>query len=571
MIFNILVPVVLSCVMLSSRHDFPPVFMNPIDIKQTLAGSFGEPRGQNFHAGIDIKTNGQIGYKIYAIDDGFVSRIAVSPFGYGKALYIDHPSGYTSVYAHLESFTMQIADYVESKQYEQKKFAVNLHLKRGFMPVKKGDIIAISGNSGSSMGPHLHFEIRNTATQEALDPMNFNFTINDNIEPTFHNIYFYPVGKNSHVDSKTERVVKQIVRDKGVFKLVGNDTIYALNRIGFAVHVDDKVNGSNNICNITNLSVEVGLQKNYEFNISKLSFAEVKYVQAHIDYDLYKQQKQLVHKCFVEAGNRLSNYRNIVNNGYLDINGNDTLNVTITARDSYRNTSQLKFVICGLETLVEEINKQNFITRFYPNKSNTFDDSLLRITIPKTALYDTINFAYAKIDRNNPKKFPVYRFYNKNTPLHNPLEIEFKNITIPRELSDKAVLVDCSKKNYSLVDPSPIIVGSSIKGRVRDFTDITIAYDTIPPKITPLNIRNGENMTAKESIKLKISDNLSGIKTYECYIDNRWILFEYDAKNNMLEYKFDHHIATQSNHTLQVYITDNSGNKRKYEVAFVRN
>ena len=211
-----------------------PYFSNPLDINQTLSGSFGELRSSNFHSGIDIKTNGVTGHNIYAIADGFVSRINISPFGYGKAIYIDHPNGYTSVYAHLDGFVLQISDYIEREQYEKQSFAVNLFLEPNVMPVKKGDIIGFSGNSGTSMGPHLHFEIRDTRTQKALDPLKFNFNIVDNIPPRFYNLYLYPFGENSHVDGETQRIRKHIVRKGNTFQLANNDTIKALNRIGFA-------------------------------------------------------------------------------------------------------------------------------------------------------------------------------------------------------------------------------------------------------------------------------------------------------------------------------------------------
>ncbi|HOG20722.1 MAG TPA: M23 family metallopeptidase, partial [Salinivirgaceae bacterium] len=302
MFFKILAICHLLLLIIVNNIKSQPYFSNPLDIHQTLSGSFGELRSSNFHSGIDIKTNGITGHKVYAVADGFVSRINISPFGYGKAIYIDHPNGYTSVYAHLDSFVLQISDYVEKEQYERESFAVNLFLEPDVMPVKKGDIIGFSGNSGTSMGPHLHFEIRNTRTQKSLDPLNFNFDVVDNIPPKFHNLYIYPFGENSHVNGETQRIRKHIVRKGNTFQLANNDTIKALNRIGFAAHVNDKVNNSNNICDIVNLIVEVNDVKTFELNISEISFSEVRYVQSHIDYELYRKHKRFVHKCFIEPG-----------------------------------------------------------------------------------------------------------------------------------------------------------------------------------------------------------------------------------------------------------------------------
>ncbi len=545
-------------------------FSNPLGIPQTLSGSFGELRSTNFHSGIDIKTNGTTGYKVYAVADGYISRIGISPFGYGKAVYIDHPNGYTSVYAHLDSLVMQISDYVENQQYEQQSFVVNLLLTPNFMPIKRGDIIGYSGNSGSSMGPHLHFEIRDTKTQKTLDPLNFHFDIPDNIPPRFHNLYIYAFGKGSCVEGETGRVRKQTVDHGKVFKLVGNDTIKAINRVGFAAHVNDRVNGSNNICGIVNLIMKVNNVKTCEFKLSAISFNEVGYVKSHIDYELYNTQKRLVHKCFIEPGNKFSNYVDIFGNGYLQINPTDTLNIQITAYDSHKNSSTLAFVVVGSEPVSGQYVEPAYLQKFAPNRVNIFEDSLLNISTPGNALYDTVLFNYSILPKKPTTEAKIYRIGNPNIPLHKPVEIVLKNLNIPANLRNKTVLVGCSGKDLTLIDANPNVNIKNVYGKTHLFTDISIAYDTIAPTILPLNIKNNENMNSKRSIKIKIVDNLSGINKYNGLIDNQWVLFDYDAKNNLLEYTFDHHFPDGKQHVLKIIVSDKVGNIAEKEIVFTK-
>ncbi|HPW66886.1 MAG TPA: M23 family metallopeptidase [Salinivirgaceae bacterium] len=570
MFFKVLAICHLLLLIIVNSIKSQPYFSNPLDIHQTLSGSFGELRSSNFHSGIDIKTNGAIGHNIYAIADGFVSRINISPFGYGKAIYIDHPNGYTSVYAHLDGFVLQISDYIEREQYEKQSFAVNLFLEPDVMPVKKGDIIGFSGNSGTSMGPHLHFEIRNTRTHKVLDPLNFNFDIVDNIPPRFYNLYFYPFGKNSHIDGETQRIRKHIVRKGNTFRLADNDTIKALNRIGFAAHVNDKVNNSNNICGVVNLIVEVNDIKTFELNIPEISFNEVRYVQSHIDYELFRKRKRLVHKCFIEPGNKFSNYADITGNGYLQVKPTDTLNVKITAYDSYKNRSTIKFVVCGSEQVPENLREQAYIQKFIPNISNIFEDSVLKITTPANALYDTVLFNYSILPKKANTATSVYRIGNPNIPLHKPIEIVLKNLSIPVELSDKVVLIDCSNEKPTSIDTKPTVSNNEVIGKTRVFTDISIAYDTVAPTILPLNIKNNETITSKRSIKIKIIDNLSGINKYDGFIDNQWVLFDYDAKNNLMEYTFDSRFPEGKEHILKISVSDNVGNTSEREIRFIK-
>ncbi|MDD2563814.1 MAG: M23 family metallopeptidase [Salinivirgaceae bacterium] len=557
MLFKILTILPLYYLVLTSNISSPPTFIDPLNIPISISGSFGELRTSNFHSGIDIKTYGKTGYDVFAIADGFISRIFVSSVGYGKALYISHDNGYTSVYAHLDGFGIQIEEYIRAKQYESKSYYVNIFPDSELMRIKQGDVIGYSGNSGSSMGPHLHFEVRETSTQETINPMLFNFNILDTIEPIFHNLYLYQFGTGSSFNRSAYSMVKQSKE----YRLKDIDTIVTYGTIGLAAHVTDRINGSNNVCGINQLKVEVNNKITYMLNLSKISFSEVKYIQSHSDYWLVKNQNRRIHKCFVNSGNRFSNYSNLINNGYLNIAHDSIYNVTITSYDGYKNSSQMSFVIKGDHKAKKYFPKMSHIQQWSPNITNVYNDEFVTITASKNALYDTLYFNYSILNQTKDILTKRYLIGDSNTALHQNINVKIKNIKIPENLIKKLVTVEVSEKTMSVLDTKPKYNGIDVETNISTFGTIAFTCDTTPPKIIPINIHNGIDITSLKSIKFKITDDLSGINNYDGYINDKWILFEYDAKNNLLVYNIDKQMPTGSDLELRIEITDKVGNK----------
>ncbi len=541
--------------------DAPPQFSNPLRYEQVLSATFGEPRTATFHSGIDIKVRGRIGDSVFSIADGFVSRIFVSPFGFGKALYIDHPTGYTSVYAHLDKFSKEVADYVRDYQYANKTFAVDIQVPANRFPVRKSECIGFAGNSGTSFGPHLHFEIRRTANQVPIDPLIFGFDIADNIPPDIKNIVIYPQAQLKYFNGN-HRKQYPVMQNGNKNRLIQGDTILTSGTIGIGVHVTDRVTGSSHICGITRLTMSVNSTVVYDFVMDKLPFSDVRYVLSHTDYLLQLKNKQTIHKCFVEPGNQLKNYRQLVNRGLINLVAGEIYRIDITAADSRANQSKLTFYIRGTKSDSIPITVPEYKARWIPNQPNYYSDSILSITAPADALYDTLYFNYT-IKNNGNSKFVsrIYSFGNKNTPLHRPLEICFKAETIKPEWHSKLVLINAADKNLSVHDANPRVQNKQIIATTRNFGDMAFMVDTTPPQILPLNVANGASIARKKSIRIKIVDNLSGINTYSGQINKKWVLFEYDAKNNLLEYFIDEHLPEEPRYELEIVVTDKAGNR----------
>ena len=257
-------------------------FRSPLGIPLILSGNFAELRFNHFHTGLDIKTNGSENYRIYSVDTGFVSRINISHWGYGKAIYVDHPSGYTSVYAHLSRFPSKIESYLRKKQFELEKETVTLYPNSDDLKVSRGEVIAYSGNTGGSSGPHLHFEIRETESEKPVNPMLFNFDIEDNLSPTIYHVKFYPI-KNALINGSANEKLIKVVGDNNNYTI--QNSVSASGLIGLGIHAIDKLNGASNKCGVYRISLFLDDELIFEQVMNKLDFNTKRYINAHKDYN----------------------------------------------------------------------------------------------------------------------------------------------------------------------------------------------------------------------------------------------------------------------------------------------
>jgi len=312
-------------------------FRSPLNIPLDLAGNFGEFRSNHFHTGIDIKTQGREGLDVFACADGFVSRIKISPYGYGNALYITHPNGYTTVYAHLSELDSSIDAFVKQAQYEFESFQVDLHPGEFQLPVVQGQVIAKSGNSGSSGGPHLHFEVRETDTEFPINPLLWDFEVEDTRAPLIYELLVYPVGENASVNGNygTHKVATK--NNSGKCSLINQNKIKVAGEVSLGIHTLDFLNNNANKCGIFEMEVYLDDSLFYLQRMDQLDFSKGRMMNAHLDYKAYKEDRKSIHRAFQLPSNRLPIYKNIKGNGTISLKVGEEKEVKIIARDVHGN------------------------------------------------------------------------------------------------------------------------------------------------------------------------------------------------------------------------------------------
>ena len=555
---KILIFFLLLCGCLYSQTESFPLYPNPVKIPVYLSATFAEIRTNAFHAGVDIRTQGVEGKEVFAVADGYVSRIGVSPFGYGKVLYITHDDGFTSVYAHLSKFNKKIGEYVKMKQYEDKSFSQNILLEDDVFPIKRGDFLGFTGNSGGSGGPHLHYEIRYTDTQEPVNPLFFGLKIKDNIKPCIKGLAIYPL-ENSIVNGSTSPFYAYSL-DNPSFE-VGGD-------IAFGINVFDQADGSNN--KNGPYSIELFADEKLIFSITsyKYSYSETRYVNSLIDYSYFINNKERFIRTEIDELNKLSVYN--VKKGIVTVNKGDTLNMKYVVKDYNNNVSILPFTLIGVES--PEIEQNNILSnssyKIFDGKSCDINLNGFEVHIPKNAFYRDVTLGVSKIDTiENIFSDYAYRLGSEDIPLHKKIKIRMK---IAEELVDDTLLYVASvDKDGKLSYLGNKYNDDFIEAQTNVLGTYLIAKDDIKPTIKPLNFKSGGTITENWSLRLEIEDKESGIDKYEMLVNDEWVLAEYDAKNKLLIYQIDNHIKKGHN-TLEVIVTDMLGNKRIYSTTLQR-
>lgn len=546
--------------------DFRP----PMDIPLVLSGNFGELRTNHFHSGIDIKTQGVTGHKVFAIEGGYVSRIKVQTGGYGKALYLSHPGGYTSVYGHLEAYNDGISKYVRDIQYKRQTHQLDLYLEPGEIKVTRGEVVALSGNTGSSSGPHLHFEIRRTADQVPLNGLLFDFPIADNIPPKILQAAIYPLDETAAVDHATEPLYLNTRITNGATRIIGHNPIKVHGQIGFGVEVYDYLDGAPNRCGIFSLDLEIDGKQAFYSEMGEFSFAESRFINAHIDYARKYDANRKVQRLFKVPYNGLSIYKFNENDGVIVFSDTLVHEVRITATDSYGNSTSLQFQVQGSAAPVarEAAPPEGYHLAY--DDENSFSGPNIELRFPAYCFYDDVDFRFAS-DKGPGNLFSdVFQLHDGSVPVHRSFEITVKPDRIPEGLADRLCLVGI-EEDGSVTFAGGTYSEGKITGSLRSFGEYAVGIDTLPPEIRPLDLYDGKDVSSQPGIRFRISDDLSGINTYNGYINGEWVLFEYDPKNELLFHEFDGRVPfSEKNNELEIVLSDAKGNITTYHTTFIR-
>lgn len=563
---------VIACFNLTAQNQEPldpNYFQVPMKIPVFLAGNFGELRPNHFHAGIDIKTQGRTGLPVFAAADGFVSRISISPTGYGKVLYLDHPNGTTTVYGHLDSFSPAIDNYIRNLQYEKETFAIDQTVPPDLLPVKKGEQIAKSGNSGSSGGPHLHFEVRRTVEQLMLNPLLFNIPVKDKAKPVIQSVVVYPVSKEATVAGKQDPLRLEAILSGNSYKLKTDQIIQVSGKIGFGIQAIDLLDGATNKCGIYSLQLSIDNTVIYSFKMDDYAISESKYVNVHIDYERAIRSGQRLYKTWIEPGNKLGIYDEVVKHAIFKADDNQLHDVKFVVADVAGNTSTIAFKIKSTELEMPKKEPKGELFRY--NHGNRIKTDEIEFSVPEGALYNDVDFIFEKKPALPKLYSAVYQLHNPYTALHFACPLRIKAENLPERLQPKAMLAQVDPVSGRIYSATGKFVDGWVEGNIRVLGNYALAVDTIAPKISPLPFTDKKTKKTLDKIQIKISDNLSGIETYRGTLDGKWILFEYDLKNNLLSYTFDKkRIQFGKTHKLELSVTDYKGNVSTFKTNILK-
>ncbi len=542
-------------------------FRDPLNIPIFLAGNFGECRPGHFHSGLDIKTLGKENEPVYAAADGYISRIKMDKGGFGHALYITHPNGYTTLYAHLNKFVPDVQAYMEHEQYDKQHWDVDMQLPPTQFPVKKGQQIAWSGNTGASTAPHLHFEIRDTRTEHPLNPQLFGLPLIDKIPPVpaevtlfSGNVYaspaiYFPVAARGEY-------YMPVRSDQGGTSVTGDTILVPAGITGVGVNIDDFMDSSTNTITWYTAKLYMDDILQAQVTLDDIGYEETRYINAYIDYKSRQRLHKWVQCLFLLPGNQLTHIYSGLNKykGRLDLTDNKVHKVTMIFTDARGNTSKVLFYVAPSQAAASI--PVSGCTRFLAGKANKFSNDNVSFQLDERQLYDDICFT-CKAAKGNAFS-EKYTLHTAEVPLHHYFDLLLKPVKqIPARYVSKVVM------RYTDGDDedgrAAIADMGWYKAKVRNFGTYWLDIDTIPPAIKPLQ-RSHDLSHAKE-LAFEVKEAMTSVKKFSGYIDGAWTCFE--QHGDRFFYSFDAH-CPKGKHKLVFRAEDENGNERVYHFNFTR-
>ncbi len=552
----------------STSAQAPVRFISPVDIPVDLSGNFMEPRGDHFHSGLDIRTQGKEGVPVKAVADGWVSRIKISPWGYGKAVYIDHPDGHTSVYGHLQVLKGNVAKACLDAQYRNQDFSIDLTPEKGAVPVKQGDVIALSGNTGGSGGPHLHFELRRTGDQHALDPEALGIEVPDKVKPEMIGVRLYPLTDSSVVGPYPAKAKGfATVGADGKFKLKDEVIPAAYGTIGLALHTIDRYDSQAAKCGVRRIELFVDSVPTFSIHFDEIDFSTTRYCNAHMDFGLFKGQKMEYHRCYKQPNDKLVIYGKEQAQGRIALEPGKQKHIRFKATDANGNVSELSFTLRG-GTAAEAKTWATTVpagSLFRYDTENTLSEEGVSLTLPAMALYDDAYVRYERKPAPARAIAPLHVLHEPLTPIQTPGTLRITVPELREELRSKALIVriDGESKVNAV---GGTYANGAITANVKVFGAYTAMIDTVPPVITNVDLK--ADMKGRSRFTFKVSDNLSSVDKWKASINGAWVLMEYEPKTKTLMHTFDEHTNVPNAKDFKLEVIDERGNVGRYALKF---
>ena len=526
-------------------------FISPFDFPLLLSGNFGELRANHFHGGVDFKTQGVVGKPIRCIADGYISRVTVTPGGYGQAVYITHDNGYTSVYGHLHRFMNGVQQVVEAYQYEHETFAVDLQFEADRFPLKQGEVFALAGNEGYSFGPHLHMEIRKTDTEEYIDPLQFyTDQLKDTTAPRATHVMLYPQAGKGVVNGSSR---------KKIISLSGQSPITAWGQIAAGIKAYDYMDGTSNNYGVRSVTLLVDSVEVFRSTVDGFLPDENRMINAWTDYEEYATRNSWFMRSQILPGNTWRMLQADDERGVVTINEERPYRFCYVLEDLYGNRRTYGFVVQGKKQEVELLHKGEHYLKW--NQGNIVQQPGMSLVIPKGMLYEDVDLN-CKVIADSLNISYDYQLNDKPVPLHGGCSLVI------------------GVRNYPIADTSKYYVARKYKGRkssaggyfedgfmfanIRELGTYSVAIDTVAPRIVPMN----KPQWKTGNIRFKIRDAETGIKDYKVYIDGKFVLFKFASKNATLSCMHPDRIKRGMKHRMEVVITDYCGNVAREEYQF---
>ncbi|HET6253678.1 MAG TPA: M23 family metallopeptidase [Puia sp.] len=584
---------------LFTEPDYPQhYFRDPLGIPMSLAANFGELRAGHYHMGLDIRTQHRENLPVYAAADGYVARVQIGPFGFGQAIYIRHPGGYTTVYGHLNRFFPALAAYIEQQQYRQQSWQVDLAIPPALFPVRQGQQIAWSGNTGGSQGPHLHFEIRLTAADVNLNPLLFGLPVEDRVPPKISRLAWYD-GNQGIYDQEAHILPVTLGR-----LAEGTILTVPVSRIGFAISASDAQSGSSNPNGIYRAALYEDDGPVIGFQLDRISYDDTRNINAHIDYKTRSMGGPFLQQLFflpgypfpsiyripgpdggidpaAESGDTVQRERIAAHraDGFIDLSDGRPHDIRIDVADTRGNRTRLAFAVQYRPAVVTDSAVPAAGKEFYPGMVDGQESEDYAFYLGEKSLYDSARIGvtvagYPGGGLSLPGGVtPVYAIGSPRIPLLDPVLVRL-HLADRSEMgmggaappTDKIVMVcfDGGDEDVRL----PEWRGAWASARFGEFGNFQLVYDSIPPVITPVGQLEGADLSRTAGIALTIHDNLGALRHFRAELDGQWLCFTNDKARAYI-YKFDRH-CPPGPHTLKVTVEDVAGNRTEKEYHFSR-
>jgi hypothetical protein len=537
--------------------SFPKNYFGPpLHGVLSLSGSFAELRNNHFHSGLDFRTDGMEGKAVLAAADGYVSRLRVGAYGFGKAIYLAHPNGYTSVYGHVRSFNGAIQRYTIDEHYKRESFEAEIYPSAGVLKVKKGDTIAWSGNTGGSGGPHLHFEIRKTSNDEIINPLLFGIKVKDTMDPFIKSLLlvkidpalqeqfgYYPQ-RISHQAPALSKALKTIAVPSGTYGLALSCTDYFTDfgsRLGLnysALYVDNV--------------------KVFEQKLEYFKFDETRYMNHHIDYAFFRERGLRYARFFKASGNHLRFYQG-QNNGFIEIKPDQELRIKAMVNDCEGHFDSLIFILKSDKNIklgIPALKKGDLYWKARTAMASNFSTNNFKAEASAGNLYQDVNIFYEKRPAPAKSVGEMHCLYGGKIPLHKAVSVQIKVPEAYAGSPSKLLIIYKDAVTGQVAAENSSFSNGWVSASVKNIGFYYLMEDQTPPFIA--TIKTGRNL------RFRISDNLSGIEDYRATVDGLWVLLEYDYKSGALWGTVPKSIG-RGKYKLILTVTDKMGNKRSFK------